>query len=58
MFLGLNAIVIVALVLGAAVIVDTVVFPMLDAWAQKPRGCNTSVAANASEGRCVEPGKP
>ena len=25
---------------------------------QKPRGCNRSVAANASQGRCVEPGKP
>jgi hypothetical protein len=25
--------------------------------AQKPRGCNRSVAANASQGRCVEPGR-
>ena len=24
----------------------------------KPRGCNRSVAANASQGRCVEPGNP
>ena len=29
-----------------------------EAEAQKPRGCNRSVAANASQGRCVEPGKP
>jgi multidrug efflux pump subunit AcrB len=29
-----------------------------EAEAQKPRGCNRSVAANASQFRCVEPGKP
>jgi multidrug efflux pump subunit AcrB len=29
-----------------------------EAEAQKPRGCNRSVAANASQGRCVEPGRP
>jgi hypothetical protein len=28
-----------------------------EAEAQKPRGCNRSVAANASQGRCVEPGR-
>ena len=27
-----------------------------EADAQKPRGCNRSVARNASQGRCVEPG--
>jgi hypothetical protein len=29
-----------------------------EAEAQKPRGCNRSISANASQGRCVEPGQP
>lgn len=53
MLVGLNFIVIVALVLGAAVIVDTVVFPMLEAWA---KGCTKSTPFNASQGRCFNPG--
>jgi hypothetical protein len=46
-----------ALGLVTAVAVD-VILTIQEAEAQKPRGCNRSVAANASQGRCVEPGKP
>ena len=49
--------VVAALGLVTAVAVD-VILTMQEAEAQKPRGCNRSVAANASQGRCVEPGKP
>ena len=41
------------------VVAVTIISVAEDAEAQtKPRGCNRSVAANASQGRCVEPGKP
>ena len=44
--------------LGGVVAVTIISVPE-DAEAQtKPRGCNRSVAANASQGRCIEPGKP
>jgi multidrug efflux pump subunit AcrB len=46
-----------ALGLVTVVAVD-VILTIQEAEAQKPRGCNRSVAANASQGRCVEPGKP
>jgi hypothetical protein len=46
-----------ALGLVTVVAVD-VILTIQDAEAQKPRGCNRSVAANASQGRCVSPGKP
>jgi hypothetical protein len=46
-----------ALGLVTVVAVD-VILTIQDAEAQKPRGCNRSVAANASQGRCVNPGKP
>jgi hypothetical protein len=44
-----NFMIIVALALGVVVVVDTVVFPMLEVWAI---GCPNSQAFNASEGRC------
>jgi hypothetical protein len=41
------------------VVAVTIISIAEDAEAQtKPRGCNRSVAANASQGRCIEPGKP
>jgi hypothetical protein len=40
------------------VIAIEIVLTAQEAEAQKPRGCNRSVAANASQGRCVEPGNP
>jgi hypothetical protein len=46
-----------ALGLVTAVAVD-VILTLQEAEAQKPRGCNRSVAANASQGRCVQPGNP
>jgi hypothetical protein len=46
-----------ALGLVTAVAVD-VILTLQEAEAQKPRGCNRSVAANASQGRCVAPGNP
>jgi hypothetical protein len=46
-----------ALGLVGVVVVD-IMLTAREAEAQKPRGCNRSVAANASQGRCVEPGKP
>ena len=46
-----------ALGLVTAVAID-VILTFQQAEAQKPRGCNRSVAANASQGRCIEPGKP
>jgi hypothetical protein len=45
-----------ALGLVGVVVVD-IMLTMQEVEAQKPRGCNRSVAANASQGRCVEPGK-
>ena len=55
-----TAIVLFALV-GALGLVGVVVVDIMltaqEVEAQKPRGCNRSVAANASQGRCVEPGK-
>jgi hypothetical protein len=56
-----TAIVLFALVIALGLVGVVVVDIMLTAQeveAQKPRGCNRSVAANASQGRCVEPGKP
>jgi hypothetical protein len=41
--------IIVALALGAVVLVDTIVIPLLEADAI---GCNNSIAFNASKGRC------
>jgi Flp pilus assembly protein CpaB len=55
-----TAIVLFALVAALGLVGVVVVDIMLTAQeveAQKPRGCNRSVAANASQGRCVEPGK-
>jgi hypothetical protein len=49
--------VVAALGLVSIVAVD-IMLTMQEAEAQKPRGCNRSVAANASQGRCVDPGKP
>jgi hypothetical protein len=46
-----------ALGLVMVVAID-IILTSQEADAQKPRGCNRSVAANASQGRCVEPGKP
>jgi hypothetical protein len=40
-----------------AVVVIDVILTAQEAEAQKPRGCNRSVAANASQGRCVLPGR-
>ena len=48
---------IAALGLVAIVAVD-IILTAQEVEAQKPRGCNRSVAANASQGRCIEPGKP
>ena len=48
---------IAALGLVTVVAVD-IILTAQEVEAQKPRGCNRSVAANASQGRCVEPGKP
>jgi hypothetical protein len=45
-----------ALGLVSVMAVD-IMLTMQEVEAQKPRGCNRSVAANASQGRCVEPGK-
>jgi hypothetical protein len=47
-----------ALGLLGIIIVESISIPQQQADAQKPRGCNRSVAANASQGRCVTPGKP
>lgn len=45
-------------VLGlVSVIAVDIMLTAQEAEAQKPRGCNRSVAANASQGRCVEPGR-
>jgi hypothetical protein len=55
-----STIVIFALVaaLGiVTVIVVDIILTAQEAEAQKPRGCNRSVAANASQGRCVNPGQ-
>jgi hypothetical protein len=41
-----------AIALGVIVAVDMVVFPILEAQA---RGCQTSIAFNASKGRCFHP---
>jgi hypothetical protein len=49
--------IIAALGLVTMVAVD-IILTAQEVEAQKPRGCNRSVAANASQGRCVEPGKP
>jgi hypothetical protein len=46
-----NFMIIVALALGVVVVVDTVVFPLLEAWA---KGCQNSQAFNASKGRCFK----
>ena len=48
---------IAALGLVTVVAID-IMLTIQDVEAQKPRGCNRSVAANASQGRCVEPGNP
>jgi hypothetical protein len=40
-----------------AVVAVDVILTAEEVEAQKPRGCNRSVAANASQGRCVEPGR-
>jgi hypothetical protein len=56
-----TAIVLFALVAAVGlvtVVAVDVILTIQEAEAQKPRGCNRSVAANASQGRCVEPGKP
>jgi Flp pilus assembly protein CpaB len=45
-----------ALGLVGVVVVD-IMLTAEEAEAQKPRGCNRSVAANASQGRCVNPGQ-
>jgi hypothetical protein len=45
-----------ALGLVSVVAVD-IMLTMQEVEAQKPRGCNRSVAANASQGRCVNPGQ-
>ena len=47
---------IAALGLVSVIAVD-ILLTAQEAEAQKPRGCNRSVAANASQGRCVEPGR-
>jgi ABC-type nitrate/sulfonate/bicarbonate transport system permease component len=39
-----------------AVVAVDVILTAEEVEAQKPRGCNRSVAANASQGRCVNPG--
>lgn len=49
--------VVAALGLITVVVVD-VILTIQEVEAQKPRGCNRSIAANASQGRCIEPGKP
>jgi uncharacterized low-complexity protein len=46
-----------ALGLVSVIAVD-ILLTAQEAEAQKPRGCNRSVAANASQGRCGEPGIP
>jgi hypothetical protein len=48
--------IIAALGLVTVVAVD-IMLTMQEVEAQKPRGCNRSVAANASQGRCVNPGQ-
>jgi hypothetical protein len=45
-----------ALGLVSVMAVD-IMLTMQEVEAQKPRGCNRSVAANASQGRCVNPGQ-
>jgi hypothetical protein len=45
-----------ALGIVTVVVVD-IILTAQEAEAQKPRGCNRSVAANASQGRCVNPGQ-
>ena len=47
----LNFMIIVAVALGVAVVVDMVVLPILEAEAV---GCRTSQAVNASKGRCIK----
>ena len=48
----------VAAIFGlVGVIVVDIMLTVQEAEAQKPRGCNRSVAANASQGRCVNPGQ-
>jgi hypothetical protein len=56
-----TAIVLFALVAAfglVTVVAVDIILAAQEAEAQKPRGCNRSVAANASQGRCVEPGNP
>jgi hypothetical protein len=54
---GIVLFALVAAVGMVGVIVVDIMLTAEEAEAQKPRGCNRSVAANASQGRCVEPGK-
>ena len=62
MQIGTTILVIFAVFAGmglVGVVAVTIISVAEDAEAQiKPRGCNRSVAANASQGRCIEPGKP
>jgi hypothetical protein len=63
MLASMNNSIIIAFALIAAlglvtVVAVDVILTAQEVEAQKPRGCNRSVAANASQGRCVEPGKP
>jgi hypothetical protein len=54
---GILLFALVAAVGMVGVIVVDIMLTAEEAETQKPRGCNRSVAANASQGRCVEPGK-
>jgi hypothetical protein len=44
-----NVLIVLAVALGVIVVVDMVVLPAIEAYA---RGCNRSIAFNASQGRC------
>jgi hypothetical protein len=46
----LNFLIIAVVMLGVIVVVEAIILPILEAEA---RGCRTSTAANASQGRCV-----
>jgi hypothetical protein len=47
-----NFLIIEVVLLGVIVVVEAIILPILEAEA---RGCNRSVAANASKGRCIQP---
>ena len=47
-----NFLIIAVVLLGVIVVVEAIILPILEAEA---KGCRTSIAVNASKGRCIQP---